>query len=64
MKKYLRKQRHKRYVRKYLLDIRWEIINITISASAVGWTDATSKHICHLGWLIRKYERRMRWLRF
>lgn len=64
MNKYVRKARHIRYVKKYLRDIRWEIINTTISGSAVGWTEATSQHMMHLGWLIRKYERRMRWLKF
>lgn len=64
MKKYYRKLRHKRYVNKYLNDLRWEIINTTLSASAVGWTEGTSNHMCHLGWLIRKYERRLRWLKF
>jgi len=64
MKQYIRKLRHKRYVSKYLNDLRWDIINVTISSSAVGWTEATSNHMMHLGYLIRKYERRMRWLRF
>lgn len=63
MKYYYRIISHKRYVKRYLTEIRWEIINTTLSASAVGWTDNTSRHLEHLGYLIRKYERRMRWLK-
>jgi ribosomal 50S subunit-associated protein YjgA (DUF615 family) len=64
VKNYLRKKRHLRYVNKYLASIRWEIINTVIAASATEHTPAVTKHLENLGGLIRKYERRRRWLKF
>ena len=64
MKKYLRKKRHLRYVNKYLADTRWEIINTVIAASATEYNYAVQKHLDNLGQLVRKYERRKRWLTF
>jgi len=64
IKKYLRKRRHLRYVNCYLSDIRWEIINTVVAASATEFTYPVNKHLENLGQLVRKYERRSRWLRF
>ena len=64
LKKYYRKKVHLRYVNKYLNDTRWEIINTVITASATEYSDSVIKHLDNLGGLIRKYERRRRWLRF
>lgn len=64
LKKYYRKKVHLRYVNKYLNDTRWEIINTVITASATEYSDSVIKHLDNLGNLIRKYERRRRWLRF
>ena len=64
MKKYLRKIAHKRYVNRYLNDIRWEIINTVIAASATEYNEYVTTHLENLGCLVRKYERRRRWLRF
>jgi len=61
---YLRKKRHLRYVNFYLLDVRWEIINTVIAASATEYNEKVTKHLNNLGGLVRKYERRSRWLRF
>jgi len=64
MKQYLRKRKHYRYVNRYLNDIRWEIINTVISASATEYNPAVTNHLDNLGCLVRKYERRRRWLKF
>jgi hypothetical protein len=64
MKKYLRKIAHKRFVNRYLNDIRWEIINTVIAASATEYNEYVTTHLENLGRLVRKYERRRRWLRF
>lgn len=64
LQKYYRKTRHVRYVNRYLNDIRWEIINTVIAASATEYSPAVDKHLNNLGGLIRKYERRKRWLKF
>ena len=64
LQKYYRKTRHVRYVNRYLNDIRWEIINTVIAASATEYNTAVDEHLNNLGGLIRKYERRKRWLKF
>ena len=61
---YLRKRRHLRHVNKYLASVRWEIINTVIAASATEYNEKVTKHLENLGGLIRKYERRRRWLKF
>jgi hypothetical protein len=63
MKQYLRRLRHKRYVQAYLNDVRWEIINTVVSCSHTGFTDGADLHLENLGLLVRKYERRKRWLK-
>jgi len=64
MKQFWRKQRHLRYTNRYLADIRWDIINTVVSASATGFHNGTDLHLDNLGSLVRKYERRIRLLKF
>jgi len=64
MKNYLRKKKHLRFIRLYLSDLQWDTINTIVAASATEWTEATTAHLINNGDLIRKYERRRRWLRF
>lgn len=64
VKNYIRKRVHLRYVNSYLNSIRWEIINTVITASATEYNYSVQKHLDNLGGLIRKYERRRRWLKF
>ena len=64
LRKYFRKRLHIRYVNKYLSDTRWEIINTVIAASATEYNTSVENHLTNLGNLIRKYERRRRWLQF
>jgi ABC-type Fe3+-hydroxamate transport system substrate-binding protein len=55
---------HLRYVNKYLADTRWDIINTVLTASVTEYNDAITDHLDNLGKLVRKYERRRRWLKF
>jgi len=64
MKQYLRKRRHVRYIKSIIRDLHWDIINTTLVASATGWTPGVTNHLENNGALIRKYERRVKWLRF
>lgn len=64
MNNYLRKRKHRMYIAKYLNELRWESLNIMISASATEWTQRTTDTLLNNAHLIRKYERRRRWLRF
>lgn len=52
------------YIYKYINELRWDSLNIMISASATQWTDATTRVLINNALLIRKYERRRRWLKF
>lgn len=64
MKKFLRKRKHIQRVHAYIADAHWELINITISASQVGWTEETTAVVLNYANLIRKYERRLKLLKF
>lgn len=64
MKKYLRKQMHLRYTKRYISDLHWDIINTVVSSSATGFHNGVDKHLENMGNLIRKYERRLRLLKF
>jgi len=61
---YFRKRKHRTYVNMYINELRWESLNMMISASASEWTDATTRVLISNSLLIRKYERRRRWLKF
>ena len=58
-----RVSRHKRYVRNYLNDLRWDLINTCLLADKVGWTKEAISSIQNQTKLIKKYERRVRLLR-
>ena len=47
-----------------IVELHWDIINTTIVASSTGWTEGVTQHLKNNGLLIRKYERRLKWLRF
>jgi len=64
IQRYLRKRRHVRFVDGFLADARWDIINVVIAASATEYNDSVQRHLNNLGALVRKYERRKRWLKF
>ena len=65
MKKLIRKRRHMAFVRRYIIELQWDSLNTMLVASKTQWND----DIVQVRWtttprLIRKYERRRRWLRF
>ena len=64
MKKYARKLRHLRHTKRYISDLHWEIINTVVTSSATGFHNGVDKYLENRGNLIRKYERRLRVLKF
>ena len=64
MKKLIRKRMHKSYVRKYIVELQWDSLNTMLVASATQWNEDIVNLLDNNAKLIRKYERRNRWLRF
>jgi len=64
MKKIIRKYKHIRYLSDTIRDMHWEIINTTMQSTNVGWTDQTTKYMVNCAKLIRKYERRLKLLKY
>lgn len=62
--KFLRKRRHIRYLQNNIRDLHWEIINSSLSSTNVGWTENTTKYVVNCAKLIRKYERRLKLLKY
>jgi hypothetical protein len=64
MRKLFRKVAHKRYIDKYINELRWETLNTVLTASRTQWNDDVVKLLDNNAQLIRKYERRRRWVKF
>ena len=64
MKKYIRKKQHLMFVRRYISELRWESLNVMLVASTTQWNDDIVRVLDNNAQLIRKYERRKRWLKF
>lgn len=64
MKQYLRKRKHVRFIRCYIMSLHWDTINIIVATKEKDWTESTVSRLQNNGYLIRKYERRKRWLLF
>jgi len=64
MKRILRKRRHIRYLQDTIRDMHWEIINTTMQSTNVGWTENTTEYMVNSARLIRKYERRLKLLKY
>jgi len=64
MKKLIRKRRHMAFVRRYIVELQWDSLNTMLVASKTQWNDDIVKALDNNARLIRKYERRRRWLRF
>jgi hypothetical protein len=64
MRKLFRKVAHKRYIDKYINEMRWETLNTVLTASRTQWNDDVVKLLDNNAQLIRKYERRRRWVKF
>ena len=64
MRKLFRKVAHKRYIDKYINEMRWETLNTVLTASRTQWNDDVVGLLDNNAQLIRKYERRRRWVKF
>lgn len=64
MKKLIRKRRHMAYVRRYIIELQWDSLNTILVASKTQWNDDIVRALDNNAKLIRKYERRRRWLVF
>ena len=64
IQKLLRKKRHMMFVRRYIVELQWDSLNTMLVASATQWNDDIVNLLDNNAKLIRKYERRNRWLRF
>lgn len=64
MRKLIRKRQHMIFVRRYIVDLQWDSLNTILVASKTQWNDDIIRALDNNGKLIRKYERRKRWLKF
>jgi len=64
MKRLFRKIKHKRFVESYINELRWESLNVMLVASSTQWNDDVVALLDNNARLIRKYERRRRWINF
>ena len=64
MKKLVRKRRHISYLQGNIRDLHWEIINSSLQSTNVGWTEETTAYVVNCATLIRKYERRLKLLKY
>ena len=64
MKKLIRKRRHIAFVRRYIIELQWDSLNTMLVASKTQWNDDIVKSLDNNARLIRKYQRRKRWLTF
>ena len=64
MKRLIRKRMHKAYVRRYIVELQWDSLNTMLVASATQWNDDVIALLDNNARLIRKYERRRRWINF
>jgi len=64
MKRILRKRKHIMYLQDTIRDMHWEIINTTMQSTNVGWTEKTTEYMVNSAKLIRKYERRLKLLKY
>ena len=64
MKKLIRKRMHKAFVRRYIVELQWDSLNTMLVASKTQWNDDIVRALDNNARLIRKYERRRRWLTF
>ena len=64
MRRLIRKRMHKTYVRRYIVELQWDSLNTMLVASATQWNDDVIALLDNNAKLIRKYERRRRWINF
>ena len=58
IKRKIRKAKHLNYLSRTISDLHWEIINVTIQSTNIGWTEGTTSYMINCAQLIKKYERR------
>lgn len=59
-----RKAKHLHYLRSSIRELRYDIVNTTMVCSALGSLSPEAvDHIMNNALLIRKYERRRKWLK-
>ena len=64
MRRLIRKRMHKAFVRRYIIELQWDSLNTMLVASATQWNDDVISLLDNNARLIRKYERRRRWINF
>ena len=64
MRRLIRKRMHKAFVRRYIIELQWDSLNTMLVASATQWNEDVIALLDNNAKLIRKYERRRRWINF
>lgn len=65
LRKIFRRQRHLKFVESYLTDLQLDTLNTVIQAQVYcNWCDDIIDHLNSNANLIRKYQRRLKLLRF
>lgn len=52
------------FVDRYITELQWDSLNTMLVASNTQWNDDVVRALDNNAKLIRKYQRRKRWLRF
>ena len=63
IRQFQRKAKHLRYIRQTLRELRYDTINTVLVCSHLNNIEDASEHLLNNAKLIRKYERRRRWLK-
>ena len=65
IKNLFKRKRHLNYVKDYLHQLQFDTINTVIKAEVESdWSKEITKHLNNNAVLIRKYQRRLKWLMF
>jgi ribosomal 50S subunit-associated protein YjgA (DUF615 family) len=65
IKNLFKRKRHLNYVKNYLHQLQFDTINTVIKAEVESdWSKEITKHLNNNAVLIRKYQRRLKWLTF
>lgn len=65
IKNLFKRKRHLNYVKNYLHQLQFDTINTVIKAEVESdWSKEITKHLNNNAILIRKYQRRLKWLMF
>lgn len=65
IKNLFKRKRHLNYVKDYLHELQFDTINTVIKAEVESdWSKEITKHLNNNAILIRKYQRRLKWLMF